>query len=207
MTPMIAPPGGWTLRIPETGFVISRITRDSLIAAARDHLRANHIEKSDYELSLEIDRQICARNPEKCGDVATPAAHAAPQRFSNRRWSLTEVIRGALAWLFDMKPANMVPMEQARRRAAICAACPKKVDSDACQSCSKAYQQMVRKVGESRINPLNPYHLKICDACGCFQAVKVQLKLDAILRRTPDSVRAALHPKCWILTEEKGEAS
>lgn len=194
------PPNGWVHTVAETGFTIRKNSRGPLADTIQEHLRANGISLDLGTILRRIDEQICAKYPASCYTVLDSAKAPAKR---GRRWSLTEVLRGMAAWFFDVNPKNYVDMGLVRKRAAICAACPKKVDSDACQSCSKSYQAMVHRVGNQRIAPLAPYNLRICDACGCFQAVKVQLNLETVLKRTPNDVRDKLHPSCWILKEQK----
>lgn len=198
--PNTVPPGGWKYRVPETGFTLSRNSRALLVQSVSEHLTANNIPSDPGTILSRIEAQICERAPASCYKVQHSPATPRP---AGRRWSLREILNGVSAWLFDVKGENYAPMDVVRKRASVCANCPLRVESDACQECSKTYQAMVKRVGHSRIDPLRSFKLRICDACGCFQAVKVQLTLPTVMKRISPEQKAKLHHGCWILKELK----
>lgn len=114
----------------------------------------------------------------------------------------------------DLMP---VAIEEAERRASICAistnppdndgkiklGCPQNQDPNFLQKLSGAAAEEIRLlIGvKNNLELATRYDDKLhtCQACECYLKLKVWSPLDLILKRTSEETKAKLDPRCWIL--------
>jgi len=71
---------------------------------------------------------------------------------------------------------ELVPQEEAERRAKICAACPHQIPTSGCWGC-KGIAGMLPKIAGARTTSYDP-QLKACGVCGCYSAIAVHLPVE-----------------------------
>lgn len=108
-----------------------------------------------------------------------------------------------LDWLGDsLEP---VAPELAERRAAVCAGCPQNQDPDWIQKLESWAANSVRALvglkNDMKLTTSLDEKLHNCHACDCSLPLKVHVKMEHIRAHTSDRVKAALDPRCWMLSE------
>ncbi len=96
---------------------------------------------------------------------------------------------------------------QAEARAAVCAGCPKNDPGDWLAyftvPAARAIRGALNAFREQQLVTALDDRLHLCSACDCPLRLKVWARLSHILAHIPPESKAALHPGCWILAEEK----
>jgi hypothetical protein len=131
----------------------------------------------------EIHAQVCARQPEGCAETnPQPVVTAPPQSASSMRLPVGDLTNRVTKWfahLLGMKrrgEIGKVSIDEARRRAAICAGCPLQRDvSSACGACKASRRAASDAIleGSKRVNS----KLKACQALGEDTGLAVHLNL------------------------------
>lgn len=127
------------------------------------------------------------------------AGAAAVDRIEN----FTAGVGVVLDWLgTSLEP---VSPELAEKRAAVCAGCPKNVDPDWIQKLESWAAESVRSLvglkNDLKLSTSVDDKLNSCAACDCSLPLKVHVKIEHVKAHTSDRQKAALDPKCWILSE------
>lgn len=140
----------------------------------------------------EILDQVCARQPEYCQETNLPVPVKRPDDHQETRRASSKAITNWLVSILKLRRvggAQQVPREEARRRAAICAACPKqKSFSSSCGSC-KAMRKSAKQIlfgGSSSVGE----KLKGCSVLQEDTSTSVHIQQDP-------SGNPALPAKCW----------
>lgn len=106
-------------------------------------------------------------------------------------------------WIKDGHEA--VDATLAEKRAEICTRCPLNKQGGLLDFFTDKVSEAIRRTLEDRkrmnLSTIHDAKLGVCDACYCPLKLKIHLPLNAILKRMPDNVRAALAPGCWIRSE------
>lgn len=138
----------------------------------------------------EIEAQVCARQPQYC--QADPPAPTRRQEAPDSPRSSTKAITRWLVSILKLRRiggAQQVPREEARRRAAICAVCPKqKAFSSVCGSC-KAMRKTTKQIlfgGSSSVGE----RLKGCSVLSEDTSTSVHIQQDP-------SGNPGLPENCW----------
>lgn len=190
------PPGGFTYLQTETQAKITGENEDQLIDYVIAHRQYKALTPTDREtVRKEIERQICTRlgysecKPEGKDDKWVP------QDGSKPLIGMTQMIAFSKAALaFVASGGELAPIEEVKRRAAGCLACPLNQPVTGC-SCGIFYKLVASAVPDSRkIDGLN-----VCMACHCALQAKVNLTDEQIVvsndGRKIDWPQ--LNPPCW----------
>jgi hypothetical protein len=187
------PKGGWRYAVLDTNTVIQAGSINELKRRVKQHMAANGLEiprdiDAEIEdgacLNLESGRDHWCR--ERGGDTLTSMSRERP------KWRASEIMR-FLKTIWDwgtMKGFNFVPMEEAERRAAICAGCPMNTPVSGCLGCTGVAAAIRRIQGNHKTS--QDRLLNACNVCGCELKVKVLVPEDVIDNRGLD------YPEwCW----------
>lgn len=88
---------------------------------------------------------------------------------------------------------QLVPQEEAERRAKICAACPYQINTSGCWGC-KGIAGMLPQIAGAKTTSYDN-QLKACGVCGCYNAVAVHLPIDV-----QSSEKLEFPDFCWKST-------
>jgi hypothetical protein len=103
--------------------------------------------------------------------------------------------------------AEAVPVEQANRRASVCAACPLNSKEELTAWFTRPVSAAIQSALEERkgMSLSTPFDdkLGVCAACLCPMGLKVHVELEKFLPKMSQETKARLDPACWILAEEK----
>jgi hypothetical protein len=196
------PPGGWSWTDPSSGVRLAYFSHRDLVRAVEAYMVANHIPLVEGWRAL-LDDEICRQNKiesSHCGQPVRP-----PTLPADRKLTITDILnflRTIREW--SAKGFEFVSSEEAARRAAICAGCPKNVEVHGCSGCSGVVSH-VRDLLNRRVNfrgrqshetPFDE-QLKNCEVCGCVLEVKVHLPLGIATYAKPPGGRE--YPEhCWM---------
>lgn len=201
-----SPPGGFVYFQRETEFTLRGENEHQLIDLVVAHRKYRNLHPQDREaVRLDIERQICTRlgynecRPEGKDDKWKPQDNTKPVIGMSQMLAFSKA-----AFAFLSSGAEMAPIEEVKRRQAICLGCPLSSLVSGC-SCGIFYKAVAALVPASRSNP----KLGICLACSCSTAAKSNL--------TEEQVHASnegrniqwpsIEPRCWQLEiEEKFKA-
>lgn len=196
------PPGGFIYFQKETEFTIKGENEDNLIDLVIAHRKYRNLHPQEPSLvRLDIERQICTRlgigecRPENVADKWVPQIQTRPV------FTMGKVIGLSNAALEFVKSGmNLVPIEEAQRRAEICKGCAQNRELTGC-SCSTFHKLIAAMVPASRkINGLF-----VCWACGCDLRSKVNLE-DSVIIESNKNQQVDYPAFCWqraILAKEQ----
>lgn len=108
-------------------------------------------------------------------------------------------------WIESKEPA--VPPELAETRARVCLTCPMNGKGGLEEWFTKPAADGIRRKFEQlasrNLSTTVDEHLNVCSACLCPLRLMVHTPLKFKLTHMGAETRAALHPGCWVLEEEK----
>ena len=186
---MTVPPGGlYFYLVEQTGAKFSHPSMAGCMALVKAHMKANNIPVPP-NLEEVIEDYICHNVP---GGFCTGSSDRPRKRFL----SFTQIREGTrIMW----QKANLksdeffVPVEEADRRALVCANCPKHVH-DVCTSCTSDFASFLRALLAGRRKSKYDELLDTCGVCGCLLKAKVHLSVKALAvtqkHEYPDN--------CWL---------
>ena len=202
------PPGGFRFFVAETKMWLPT-TRDpapninDLYQQVLSHYRANRIPIPPRpQLEAFIEEQVCHRLiqqgiqgfcdfPDGPPDPKTirhfkPFTHASVVAFTGTMWD----------WVKSGFEA--VPIEEIKRRAAICAGCSHNRTPEGCTGCNAAPLQAVASI--FAVGTRGPWDnaLKSCDVCGCVLIAKTRIPVDILQRNMPQQQLDDLPGHCWL---------
>lgn len=191
------PPRGWRFFEPTTRCQIEGENYRDLMKKVLDHRTYKKLPRAIMpDVEEDVERQICSRLSEnECAkegpnDELRPVDESAVLTVGN----VTRFTAAALRWL--AKGAQMVPMEQLKKRQEICKSCPLNNPMRTC-SCSIFYKSVNALVPDARRDP----DLFICSACSCSINAKAQMPLEMVL--DADEGRNIQYASgCWVLSEQ-----
>lgn len=172
------PPGGWKFYEHRTRLTLSDHTFSELRDKVIDHRRHKGLEPTDADtVSLEIERQICARLSKRdCTAEGTTDEWVPIDDRAGSTLDLVAILsfsKAALDWL--VSGAETVPLAEAQRRREICAGCPLNNPASGCK-CGPLYALINAAVpADKRWDDLH-----ICAACACTLKAKVHLPMSMI---------------------------
>lgn len=196
------PPGGLKYVQAETRLLLDGDNYNELVKKVLAHRQYKHLPRATkQEVEEDVERQMCARlsknecHSEGPNDELRPVEENLVLTVS----SVTRFTAAALRWLAT--GAEVVPMEQLKKRQEICATCPLNTSLRACK-CSLFYKSIDALVPQARRHP----DLRVCSACGCSCQAKVQMPLKMVI--DADEGRNIRYPTvCWVSTERAEAAS
>lgn len=216
-------PGGLTFIQPETSWQpIPWSSFSSICQQLQQHRRGNPwlAKKHNWPLDLPgIEREVEAYVVKICeahgwhdfissGSGASPPNWSPPQQpqegglvvGAKRTVAGVKLVR-------DWLGSGLNPVERglATKRAAICVQCPLNQEGNFWQKLDALAAQQVKTLMsiKSDMDLKTDYdeRLKSCQACDCWNPLKVWTPLNHILKHTTEEVKSRLDPKCWITNE------
>lgn len=176
--PNLSPPGSFRYTQPESNHLMVGITLGTLLQLVSQH-RQNMGYQTHGNLRAEIEDAICqSLSPEDqvahCDiGVASSSVH----------WStVLRFLKTAASWAIG--GFQLVPQEEAERRATICATCPLNVALSGCAVCRTTLdeaRELLLKRSTSR-----DAELRACGICGCDNKAQVHFPLEALKQGTGD---------------------
>lgn len=184
---LIGDPYGWFYPIEQTKVVVVSYGWVTLIDAVKAHMAGNGI-KEPLTLELLMHDFMCHHVPEWCEEIS----HEKEAKVS--AWKMMKSFYKAVEATWH---EGQVPQEEADRRAAICASCPKNTDqvTEFCVGC--ATRGLVAKMTDfmSTKSTSSDSLLKSCSVCHCLLKLKVWLPKSGMV----DPDLANKWPEhCWM---------
>ena len=184
------PRGGWTYKVEATGVTVNAGSINKLKQHVFAHLNANRIE-IPAGLEDEIEDTACRNIGDGMGRWCAERTPELPKP-GHSKWRAADVLRflktvtqWGLAGGF-----KFVPIEEAERRAEICATCPMNTLVQGCMGCGGVGTLVKMIRGSTRTSQDDKLHT--CEVCGCFLQVKVLVPAGVI-----DNTGLAYPSWCW----------
>jgi hypothetical protein len=173
------PARGWFAKQPETGTVLRATTLRNLIKEVQVYRTANNLP-IETNIRRQVEIQVCAT---MSGD---DAAHYCtfldedeeknPPRLRAFRSTITDLenfgkaVQATLETVAKRGEVN-VSQEEADKRGAICASCPRNLPIANCWGCG-TLGAIYRSISGRRASA-NDFRLHSCDVCGCDNKTQV----------------------------------
>jgi hypothetical protein len=183
----LAPPGGYRYKQPESGFTLTGLTFHELLKAVAQH-RANMNYTTEGRLADEIEDAICRGLSQE--DQTQYCRNGLRMPTGVHFNEVVRFLKTAASWFVNGR--QLVPQEEAERRAAICEKCPYNVQLTGCAPC----KVVVKELRESllrRSTSRDPV-LRACGVCGCDNQTQVHVPLEDLRAGKKDLV---FPPWCW----------
>lgn len=179
---------GFFYHVEATNTVFVSYGWRELAKTVQEHLTGNGIE-IPLNLGLIMQATFCQYRPDLCVErseesEAKVGAFLMMKRFYN------SAIKPYLA-------GQLVDQEEANRRAAICATCPKNTDKlvEFCVSCStRSLVGHINQFLTSRHTP-SDHLLKTCSTCGCDLKMKIHCPTESM---DYPELREKWDANCWM---------
>jgi hypothetical protein len=186
------PVRGWFFIEPKTRLRIVGESLDNLAKLVTEHRTYKGLPRATVaEASIDIERQICTRlGSRECisegiADEWKPVKDSPILTVQNA----ISFSRSMIEWIASGK--ELVPMEEAQRRADICKGCALNNPVIGCK-CSAFYKLVDKSVPFERRDP----GLGVCGICSCSLICKTNLPLSVI--KTSNAGRELEYPPhCW----------
>lgn len=215
------PPGGFSYFQPQTGWSAPPgLTFEQVVTEIIKHRKANprFPLPTDFDtVAEELDEYTCLRiggDPNYVASMGTiPKGASLPPR--PRAAGVAGVVGAAkkigagVGVLIDWLGSGAKPVESelATARAKVCSDCPQNQQGDFTRwftvPASNQIRQQVEIKNEMKLATPFDERLHVCEACLCPMKLKVWVPMEYILARLPVESRAALDPRCWMISEEK----
>lgn len=206
----MTPPGLWRYRIPEiadatVAWVKGFYAYNDLEAEIHRRYKANGIGVP-ADLRQLIVEQLCQTLPEgwcNDGSLLSKIGTAISREFNR-------VVQGTTTLLdwWVSSGRRKVPLEEANRRAAICATCVFNAEPAGCTNCNKGVLPNLAKAIVGGEPTAYENSLQSCFVCGCALSAKVHLPLDVLKAHIKPAQLAQFPPPhpgfagCWLRTDE-----
>lgn len=173
------PGRGWFAKQPETGTVLRGSTLRNLIKAVQVYRTANNLPM-DQNIRRQVEIQVCATlSSEDAGHYCTFLDEndaKNPPRLRQHRSSITDLENFGKAVKAVLETAAArhdlhVSQDEADRRGAICASCPRNIPIANCHGCG-TLGALYRSISGKR-SSANDGKLHSCDVCGCDNKTQV----------------------------------
>jgi len=203
----VKPPGGYTFKVPETGFIVRSGSMPELMRAVAKYCAGASLPVPSQEF---VEDYICDRMGQAaeyhCADTKTgmPATFP-PGKPSCTHMSLSTVI-DATKILFRTKLEGAVSGSVAEKRAAVCVKCEWNQDVAGCKGCAAP---TLRTAAEALIGGKTTTvneSLRTCCLCGCWLRAKIWVPTEILKDYTYKDQLERLEkwaPHCWVATEIK----
>lgn len=186
------PSRGWFHIQKETRLKIVGESLDDLSVKVAQHRSYKGLPRATVaEANIDIQRQICSRLSERecvaegIGDEWVPVKDAILPKMEE----IVSFSKAALEWLASGR--QLVPKEEAERRADICKGCQMNSPLHGC-NCGLIYKMIASSVPLDRRDA----ELGICGACSCELKSKVNLP-ENVIRASNEGRNIAWPAHCW----------
>ena len=193
---ILMPHGGlFYIKDPLTGYPLEGTMFNMLFDRAVAYRRANSIPIGlDFE--EQIEAQVCEKYPDECEINRRALGIPGVQP------GLYDVARASAIMIKHKVSEELVPQEEANRRAAICAVCPLRAQMTLpCSRCFSALENVVGWIVGGRGTP-HDEKLAACGICKCYISASVWLPLTTQCLGLTDEMRdhfafARTNFNCW----------
>lgn len=188
----LVPPGLFRYRHPVSGLEMSRHAWSLLRSDVDQHTQSNGYPAVTDE---EIEAQMCERMGEKVADQYCDGRGLSVNGIT-LHWK--ELMAGTAVLLSHLLGGRkVVSQEEAERRAAICAPCPRNSTfSKPCGGLCPELEDVVKAVVGGGKTSLDD-KLEACSVCGCVNRAQIWTPIDALAAGSgPDFIEKAPEP-CW----------
>lgn len=189
------PPGGWTYFQLETELTIKGDCWTELVDLVLAHRRYRNLQPQDKpSVELEIQRQMCRKLGKQECQSEGPQDKWLPLAHDKVMLTMDMVLgfsKAAIA--FVASGGEMAPMDEVKRRAAICKNCLFNQRLSGCR-CQPFYALLDKTIPKDRRMP----DMGVCGVCKCSNLVKVNLTEDQV--RVSNEGRELEWPvdqECW----------
>lgn len=193
------PNGMW--RYPRNPSNPSRAEKDMIFGGDIDHLVAR---VSEYRIINELPLNDVRADVEDflCRETGADCSPVRPRGLSGLKVFGADLARFVSAMASWVTSADMVPQEEAERRAEICASCKmnQPLSDVACAGCYGLAGRILAIIGDRRTRMENV--LEYCGVCSCANKIQVFAPL-AVLNRAhklsdfPSNIGDANGTPCW----------
>jgi len=194
------PGGGWRYFIEQTGAMLTATTEGALITSIQKHLAANDLPPLE-DPSRAIEQYICEQVPGYCGLLDGTPVMTTKKTLKR---TFHEIVTGTKTlgqWLLN--GAKRVEIDEANRRASICAGCQENISPEGCTSCNMSVlKRLVEQVVPGSVVTQYNDQLKSCNVCGCALKAKVVIDGDIIRDNLPSDIYKQLPSHCWVKNDE-----
>lgn len=182
----------WYYVDPFTKMQITAVTWDNLMAKVYEHRRANG-NPIGLGLEDEVEQYVCIHQPDEC-------EQSDPTRPRKRSLTLTDIVHGTSVMMsFKRNGSEIVPREEAERRARICLSCPwNQPFAKPCTGICQELLNLVRWVIDSQGTQYDK-DLHSCGICGCFLQASIWLNLSDQCVGVTDGMKEQFKTvnNCW----------
>lgn len=200
-----APPDWYRYVVPQTGYAIRSLDRDTWVAETKNYLRINSLPIQD-DLVEQMEDQCCQFLPPGWCQYTDGGQ---PSDFIDTRLTVDDVLRGTMALaeimarraayvvVPDMTP--FVPQELAESRAATCASCYAKVQLSGCISCVGYTGKVDSVIGNRHTRSDASLETSSCAICKCSAKAQVHVKTEILAKGVDAAMleRFQKIPHCW----------
>ena len=185
--------GGYRWVDPITKVEVFGTHWDMLMQRIYDERKANGIP-CGLEMENEVEAQLCQDYPQEC-EVNDPRF---PRKLA--RLGFAEILAGTkLLWNIKMNNVPLVVVEEATRRANICATCPFNIEFHRpCAGICGQLLDLVKSIIGANSVP-NEARIKSCSICGCYLGAAVWIPVkeqrDVLTQTQRDQFDNV--PHCW----------
>lgn len=150
------------------------------------------------EWKLEIESEVCSKMPPGiCRHLMRSPEQDVVLQQPHRPLQVAEMLSGVKvlgSWMWT--GFKKVDIEEANRRATICAACPLNQPSGGCSACAaNAMREAVTQI-LGRDRTVAHDSLNVCHICGCSLKVAVWVPMELLLKHKPET--ADRPAWCWL---------
>jgi hypothetical protein len=190
----LIPPGEFRYQQPETGFKVQTRSWSQMLQQVHSHRVANFGCDIQEGWQARLEHDYCLQNNLDGTQWCSDEKYYAPDESRPLHWSdIQRFLFSMIQWVAGGR--KLVEQDEAERRAAICATCPKNVDLHvACPSCVKLDALIAETKGD-RATSLDA-SLRNCEVCRCHNSTAVFFPLESMSNKGlnfPDH--------CWKLVE------
>jgi hypothetical protein len=186
----LIPPGEFRYQQPETGFKIQTRSWSQMLQQVHSHRVGNLGCDIEAGWQARLEHDYCLQNSLDGTQWCSDEKYYAPDESRPLHWSdIQRFLFSMIQWVAGGR--KLVEQDEAERRAAICATCPKNVDLHvACPSCVKLDALIAETKGD-RATSLDA-SLRNCEVCRCFLPTLVFYPEEAISKKG-----LTYPPNCW----------
>jgi hypothetical protein len=174
----LIPPGEFRYQQPETGFKIQTRSWSQMLQQVHSHRVGNLGCDIQEGWQARLEHDYCLQNSLDGTQWCSDEKYYAPDESRPLHWfDIQRFLFSMIQWVAGGR--KLVEQDEAERRAAICATCPKNVDLHvACPSCVKLDALIAETKGD-RATSLDA-SLRNCEVCRCHNSTAVFFPLESM---------------------------
>lgn len=187
------PPGLFRFRHPISGLEMSRHAWDLLRSDVSAHTKANNYPEVTDD---EIEAQMCERMGNKIAESYCGDGNGLSVNGITLHWR--ELMNGTAALVSHLLGGRRnVSQEEADRRAAICAPCPRNSSySKPCGGNCPELEEVVKGIVGGGKTDLDD-RLEACSVCGCVNRAQIWVPIEHLAHGTDADFIEKAPETCW----------